>query len=297
MEFTWLKKINFYPDRPGDLSQFKRICIGTKSRNLGDALVLTTLPQKLKKKYPHLKIYTYPRGFNPTVFKGNPDIDGISYLPSALYGDDANWGKGHLFQQKEQFFDLSVSPEPKAEIYLTATEKESANQWIQNIRSSTNKQKPICLLHSAGATHHSLASSPFWKEIVSKWKEHFLFCQVGIQGQKKIEGCDTYLLPPKGRRPIRQVFAIFSQCQFFIGVDSGPMHIARAFSLPSLVLTNTNAARAFLNRKEFPYFLHQNYQHSFLYEENTHISYSDLTSDQILDQVSNFLKVQKSGID
>src|SRR5947209_4700468 len=106
------------------------ICIATKSRNLGDALVLTTLPAKLKEKFPKLRIFTYPRGFNPVVFAHNPAVAGVQRLPRAVYGDDTNWGAGNLIQLKERFFGLEASAEPRPEIHLTPGEREWARGYI-----------------------------------------------------------------------------------------------------------------------------------------------------------------------
>jgi hypothetical protein len=106
MELAWLRRTDFFPPWQEDWSGLGSICIGTKSRNLGDALALTTLPAKLRARYPGLRITTFPRGFNRVVFRGNPAVSGISRAPRAAYGDDCNLGGGHLIQQKERFFGL-----------------------------------------------------------------------------------------------------------------------------------------------------------------------------------------------
>jgi hypothetical protein len=72
--------VDFFPSKPERLDSLKSICLGTKTRTVGDALMLSSLPRKLKKRYPHLKILTYPRGLNPVVFWNNPHVDGITFL-------------------------------------------------------------------------------------------------------------------------------------------------------------------------------------------------------------------------
>ena len=57
---------------------------------------------------PPLKILTYPRGFNPVVFWNNPFVDGITFTPGALYGDDCCEGSGHNIQLK--IFILTSNP-------------------------------------------------------------------------------------------------------------------------------------------------------------------------------------------
>src|SRR6476620_352637 len=100
---SWLLKPNFFPTRRDALTQQKWICIGTKSRNLGDALILTPIAGQLKQKFPQLKIYSFARAFNPVVFYGNPTIERVKYFPQKVFGDDCNWGEGQVIVQKERF--------------------------------------------------------------------------------------------------------------------------------------------------------------------------------------------------
>src|SRR3954467_13999535 len=81
VELAKFAKTDFFPNRPGTLEGFPFVCLGTKSRTIGDALMLTTLPAKIRARYPNMELYAYPRGFNPVVFCGNPHVKGLRYLP------------------------------------------------------------------------------------------------------------------------------------------------------------------------------------------------------------------------
>ncbi len=146
IELVKLSPVDFFPPKPATLEGFPYICIGTKTRTIGDALMLSTLPAKIRAKYPSVKVYTYPRGFNPVVFAGSPHVSGVRYLPRKLYGDDTNWGEGHLIQLKERFFEVPVSEHPKPEIHLF----ESEARWGK--RLAEGSASPICVIHPWGHT-------------------------------------------------------------------------------------------------------------------------------------------------
>lgn len=284
---AWLRRINFFPPPP-DFSRIDSICIGTKNRTIGDALMLSTLPKKLKALYPRLKILTYPRAFNPVVFRNNPHIDGCSYFPGALYGDDCNTGHGHLIQLKEQFFGLPISNPPKPEIYLSDTESRKMKQFVAK-HSFSNR--PLVVIHPWGHTEKSVGARDFWIRLVKENHHRVRFWQLGIERHPPIPGCDYYFFTSKRFEEARRLFALTSQARAFIGVDSGPMHVARAFGVASLVLTNRGKIQDyFVSRRQQPYFLGSNQLIGFLYEENEHLELDRLSADDSLRTASRFIE-------
>jgi len=247
IEFAWLKNIDFFPARPNPVTrigEFREICIGTKSRNLGDALALSSLPGKLRARYPDLRVTTYPRGFNPVVFEGNPHVTGVSYLPDRVWGDDCNEGAGQLIQRKEQFFGLDSGPESRPEIHLSTLEWAWARRFVTQRTFVENATKPLVVIHPWGNTNSEIAPVEFWDEVIRRWKDRIRFWQVGIYKQGAVQGCEYYFFQEPARWNARRLFALVSQAHGFMGVDSGPMHVARAFSVSSCVLTNASLIEA-----------------------------------------------------
>ena len=270
VSLKFLGRTDFFPPLPTqeELGKMREICIGTKTKTIGDALVLSTLPGRLKATYPKLKITTYPKGFNPVVFANNPHVQGLDYLPNALYGDDANWGSGHLIQAKEQYFGFTPTHEIKPRIYLTQAERDWAKAWC----GSKNSKKKI-VLHPWGHTWTQVAGNLLWSQVIKNHSEQFDFWQVGVEGQQKLEGCTRYALFPKASHHARKLFALIEQSDYFIGVNSGPMHVARAFDKPSLILTQQKDAEAiFRERRERALCLNHAIDDGFLYEANQHLS-------------------------
>jgi ADP-heptose:LPS heptosyltransferase len=247
----------------------KTLVLGTKNRTLGDSLILTTLPAKLKAAYPHLKIEVFVRGLNPWVFLNHPHIDGWSRAPKVLYGDDTNLGEGHLIQQKERGFGLEVSEEPRPEVYLTLAEIKAAKARIESQRKS---KRPLIALHSAGSTEKNVAEAEAWGELVKKLSEKVEVWQIGLEGDRTLPSVTQTAFFPKSGAGVRELFAFFSRIQGFIGVDSGPMHVAKSQGVPSLILTrHSNVHERIDQREREPYYLHQNFRFGFLYRDHTHM--------------------------
>jgi ADP-heptose:LPS heptosyltransferase len=270
-ELTRLRGTNLNPASAPDFSRVSSICLATKSRNLGDALALTTLPEKLKSKWPQLRITTLNRAFNPVVFWNNPFVDGLSLAPSSVFGDDCNLGSGQLIQLKESFFGITPSRDPRPRLFLNP--RESLNPVPAG--------KPVLCLHPSGSTRQNILSTADWSQLIQTLSGRFHVLQLGVTGDREIPGVSSTRFFSRGRWSARELFATVAKARAFVGVDSGPMHVARAFQIPSVILLNhAQPETVFRLRKEAPYFLHQNYLTSVLYESNHHIDVSttDLAS-------------------
>lgn len=284
-----LRPVNYLPYRPLDLSNVKSICVGTKSRKIGDSLVLSTLPRRLKEKYPHLSVRIFPKAYNPIVFHNNPYVDGVRYLPSKVYGDDCEWGNGQIIQLKEEYFNLPQTSPPKAELYLTEAEKN----WVLEHRKKSTR--PICAFHPIAAPYATPIKLDFWSKLVSRWKDKVDFWQLGFEGQQVLPGVHQAFLFNSKKSEARKMFATLSTVDFFMGLDSGPMHVARSFERPSAVFTiNTEYERAFDLRKTTPYFFFNSPWDIFLYEENTHICVAKKSDTAIAEAADQFIESRLS---
>jgi ADP-heptose:LPS heptosyltransferase len=279
MELARFKKIDFFPAWKESFGNFRSICIATKSRNLGDALAISTLPEKLKTKFPHLRITTYPRGFNRIVFANNPAVEGIDYLPDAVYGDDINLGAGQLIRLKENFFGLPQTDPPRPKIHFNSDELQWRDRLLSQKLLPQNREKPLCILHPWGSTRSRVLPVEFWDRLVRENSDRYRFWQVGVFSHPAVVGCEYYLFLEPHADEARKLFSIMSAAHRFIGVDSGPMHVARAFGVQSLILINHAAGTdltALLKRRDSePYFINGNWIYSPLYAENTHLSFPE----------------------
>jgi ADP-heptose:LPS heptosyltransferase len=274
---------------PGDLTGWTSLSLGTKMRTLGDALMQSTLPEKLKSKYPNLKIYLFQRAMNPVVFANNPAIDGKCYFPKRLYADDCDWGQGHHIQLKESYFGLPIASPPKGRIFLTEKEKAWAKDWIQ--KQGLNPEKSITLLHPWGGTWPKVAALELWSNLVSRFRGKTQFVQIGVVGHTEVPGVQASLLTEKDPWEARKLFALFERSKIFVGVNSGPMHVARVFDVPSLIVTQQGSLQGiFEKRRRLPYYQGMNIYGAFLYEENQHLEVDLLSPQKALEAASQFLE-------
>lgn len=289
IELIKLRGTELFP-APPDLSQLRTICLGSKTRTIGDAMMLTTLPEKMKQLYPHLKISIYPRGFNPVVFWNNPFVDGVNYIPGELFGDDCSLGEGHIIQLKEQYFELPVSEDPSPKLYLTDAEKSWAKEFVASRSSGERAKLPLLIVHPFGHTWGKVMSKDVWEKCVQNWKATHRVWQVGIEGHPTIAGCDFHFLATKKRAQARELFSIISEGSVFIGVNSGPMHIAKAFGLRSLILIEEGSPeKIFEIRHKYPYFLHRNWNRGFLYESLPHLNVPDYEQQELVGALDRFV--------
>ncbi len=288
LEMSWLKWPDFFPNRTDALLQKETLCIGTKSRNLGDSLILTPLVDALKAKFPRIRVFSFPRAFNPVVFYSNPSVERVCYFPDQVFGDDCNWDRGHLIHLKEKYFEVPLSTQIKPVIFLTAAEKTWASSFIASKIALLSKKKGLCIIHCSGVTWKNPLSFSFWERIVKRWGERFIFLQVGMRGDVLIPGAQQLLLE-KNFWNARKLFAAMSEARAFLGIDSGPMHVARAFSVPSLIWVHgVDPQVVFDRRTQYPYFLFENRRYSNLYEENAHLRMDDCSEGVLLGKVDEF---------
>jgi len=269
-EFPWLRfrSIDFFPSKRTAWEEVKKICVGTQNGSLSEALFLTTLPARLKAKYPALKVQTYFGGFNPVVFRGNPHVDGVKIFPKEIFGDGITRGEKHLIHIKESYFGLEESTYPRPELYLTLEETEACKNFIQQKLLPANQEKPLCLIHARGSRTGQVAPVEFWDSLIQRWKHRYRFWQIGLENDSAVQGCEYYFLPRPTRSNARKLFALMSHAEAFVGVDASPMHIANAFEIPSLTLF-----------KDIPVEL--GYQH-YVYPQN-HFAKVDINLDKFDD--------------
>jgi ADP-heptose:LPS heptosyltransferase len=253
-------------------------------------MMLSSLPEKMKKLHPHIKISIYPRAFNPVVFWNNPFVDGINYIPGEVFGDDCSLGNGHIIQLKENYFELPVSEDPTPQLYLTEQEKAWGKEFVVSKASADRLTLPLLIVHPFGHTWGKVLSKEIWEKAVQNWKSSYRVWQVGIEGHPTIAGCDFHFLGSRKRAMARQLFSVMSQANTFIGVNSGPMHIAKAFGVRSLILIEEGSPeKIFENRHKYPYFLNRNWNRGFLYESLPHLNVPDYDSTALVQALDRFV--------
>lgn len=226
-------------------------CVGTHSTSLSDALLVTSLPTRLREKQPDARYVTLRTGFNRKVFAHHPAVQ-QGYFSSRsrgteALGDRVELGRPglHAIQARELALGLTPSAQPKPELRLSEYERRHSAHFIQAHTQAEQKHKPLCILHAWSRKRpRGVAPVQLWDELVAARSADFRFWQVGLLHDSAIQGCDYYFMPKHGRRrSVRELFGLISQAQAFIGINAAPMHVARAFDIPSLILLDLKDPR------------------------------------------------------
>jgi len=243
------------------------------SAHVGDCLVTSTLPRKLKKKYG-CKVYVVDNRFVKNTFFNNPYVDGyIQEDAEPLGGTEV--GLGHHIQRLERFFLLEQDIYPKPEIYLT---KEESN-WAEGFRKSLPEDKPIIIMCNGARTNntddtYNRRPWQLWADIIG---EEATVVQLLLIGKSAYTGKLTWqgLAPQEdvlcnhivlANLPLRLYFAAFSIADGYFGTWASGCHVAAAFDVPSIVHLNDHM-------KGWPIFPGKERIHQFVYPQHTFARY------------------------
>lgn len=113
-------------------------------------------------------------------------------------------------------------------VYLTTAEQASALDALRDMR------RPLIAVHPGGKTSPP-ADSPWyeqnWIEVIHRCRDAADLVQIGKHDYDK-----QRLGIPAPDTTLREMFSLIWACDAFIGFDSGPMHVAAAFEVPSLIV-------------------------------------------------------------
>jgi len=206
------------------------IYIGEKKGHLGDNVNYTPLPRYLKKKFPGKIIIIHPNRYTGHIYYGNPYPDRIEVIDGEEpWGSFTEVGWGNAVQRRAGSNRITVS-ETKGELYPPKEKKERILQKIRN----KYPDKKLVVLHTTGKSIGSSMPKKLWKKLVSTLKDDYIIIQVGGKEDKKIRNCHFHFL----KSDIIDVISLISISDFFIGPNSGFMHIAAALGIKSLILVH-----------------------------------------------------------
>jgi len=193
---------------------------------LGDVILVTRLIGELHRRYPTENIVARVPT-HPEVFDNNPHVAGVSIGSGNL--NDEGSSEGHYIDALCRWFDIDLpSSDIRGELYVTEKERQDALRVL-------NTDKPIVVVHIGDPTR----TDP--KVFTSFSSDSYVLVQV----DQPYYRYPTLLVPeiPGALQTfrtlgVRELFALLSMSSLFVGVNSGPMHVAASFSIPSVIYAN-----------------------------------------------------------
>jgi ADP-heptose:LPS heptosyltransferase len=208
-----------------------------RKRALGDVLWIEPVIRKLAVRYPKLIVYTkYPEVFEnypaPNIrFVKDPSL----FIKTLIRAEELlgiSWFTINLDNSYERVPEKHFLHAYQLKSGLPLTEEYPKLFLSQAERDRTFLQTPYVVLHleSFAPVKSRRIHGVDWSKVVDYIRSKGLeVVQVGT-AVEEIPGTKTF------KTGIRDLITLISKSSYFIGIDSGPSHIAASLRIPSLVL-------------------------------------------------------------
>jgi ADP-heptose:LPS heptosyltransferase len=239
---------NPYIDRLETAPSYFRLCVfSLKNRGKFDLLIdysanlyyaflltLAKIPYRIGAK-PQQKILFKPRNGFGWVYTHTKDFSSHMYIAD-------------YFLSLLQFLGIN-STDNRLEIYLDAKDKQKANQLL---KQHDLKENQFIVLHPGVNDSGKAWAIENWQILADKLIEQYIVIFTGSQQDQNLIADICIGLEPSqtinltGQLNIRETAALISQARAFIGVDTGPLHLAVALNKPIAALFNATHPQNYL---------------------------------------------------
>jgi hypothetical protein len=229
----------------GPIPELHDKALSNTPRGLGDTLLFTHLPMvgaaQGKPRFIHAnsdehRHFQTLMKFNP-YYMPKPDNYGVAFAD--VLQKEADTGNGHFIQRLQRAFDLEPVLKPQPYLHLPMPK--------------VNRR--VMLHFEAGGPHggwqrvhlHPRARQlyPESRKIVQEFidaHQELEFFQIGNELQEF-----NHRVRNMQNSSLEDTIKVMATCELFIGIISGPMHVAAALGLPSIIIVNfPPAAKIFL---------------------------------------------------
>jgi ADP-heptose:LPS heptosyltransferase/GT2 family glycosyltransferase len=217
---------------------YNKVVFRCESWGAGDVLCMTPVFEGLRKDHPTAEIIVNTNW--PQIFENNPHVDKIC-PDGTKHGNEIdryvdlrlNFASRELIgEQAEKSVSTKVYSY-RPQLYLLSEELEKANKLI----SSKNTERKPVVGYAPFMSRTNWQGRNWVPEEATKlmraldFKKYFV-----VELGKMVPSTGEAHLDLVDKTSLREMFAVISQCDFFIGIDSFPFHVAQAFEIPSVIL-------------------------------------------------------------
>ncbi len=235
------------------------------AEHLGDIVAAEPIIDALIKKFSNAKITWIIKPAFRALLENHPKIDSLIDEPSVLFSMYVS--KKHPFDvfynlhmndlRSDAYFPGRFLVNPKAtELGLTKANYLSHFNLLEVVSqlADLGKMTGYPHIYLEKDTKNSDLRKPYWvihrksNAQMRDWQDH-LWCQLldQILAENDIDVVEIGVIEPLtyhspkfqslvGKTSLNETLRIVRDAEFFIGVESGPAHIANAFRIPALIL-------------------------------------------------------------
>jgi hypothetical protein len=221
--------------RKGPVPDLSEKALTNTPRGLGDTLLFSHLPYvgaiQGKPRFIHANPEEH-RHF-PTLMKYNryyvPKPDNFGTVAADVLQRDVDMGNGHFIQRLQRVFGLEPVLKPQPYLYYPAAKSENR----------------VILHFEAGGPHGGWQKANLHPRARTLYEEGRSVLQEFINNHPELEFIQLGKEPvPLARvrnlpdNTLEDTLKLIATSSFFIGIISGPMHVAAAFGIRSIVIIN-----------------------------------------------------------
>lgn len=206
---------------------------------MGDVVDLTPAIAALKRKWPQAKLYLQSQFHS--VFANNPHVATAARAIGGRF--DLSFDLDLCYEKQPRLHHVTAYAQAlevecplehaKFEIYPTAQDTCAAAALMP-----CRQGRKFVAVHM-GPTTWPGKDWPIvhWRELTDRLREEGWTVLLVGAGDWDLPGNINL----QGKTSLQMLYALFKSCQLFIGVDSGPSHIAQAAEIPTVVLFGTTS--------------------------------------------------------
>ncbi|SVC18595.1 uncharacterized protein METZ01_LOCUS271449, partial [marine metagenome] len=197
---------------------------------IGDVLLLSSVVQSIKNKYPKIKVNVVTKHFD--LLKNNDSIH--SFNKGATFFTFRHWyleirqnknPDKHILSESLDKLGLS-SKIRKPHYVVTEEERENAKKRLKPFK------KPFIAINTSSKESSKNWLPKYWKELLERLTEGYTVIQLGDESEIEFENTVRFA----GKLDLRESVAVLERCSLFVGGVSFLMHAAAAVGVKSVII-------------------------------------------------------------
>lgn len=221
------------------LPNLKEAVLSNLTVGLGDTLMLTDLPRAGKEQNKRVKVASASQHFRP-LMRFNPHWTEVPVEEQAIVANASSLvrhyrcGNGHYLQRIRRAFGFEVAEVPKPCVAWTG--QRQRNRVVLHFEPGPHAFWQRATINPKARTLYPETRKEL--EAFIKSERGLEFIEVGMSQQRPaISGARRVTT-----RSLPDLINVMGQCAWFVGLMSGPMHLATALDLKCVVIVDFPAA-------------------------------------------------------